>query len=148
MRLPLSVVLLLTSTSLSAFAQYQQPQNQQPQNQQPHYQWGKPKPPITGACFYKDSNFRGDYFCMKLGDNWPYMPSGFNDKITAIRLFNGAQVRIFNDSNFKGVNSRITRDVSDLHHYKLPDNPSKNWNDRISSMAVYRANDGWDRGHP
>jgi len=29
-----------------------------------------------------------------------------------------------------------------------PDNRSKNWNDRISSMAVYRANDEWDRGHP
>jgi hypothetical protein len=76
------------------------------------------------------------------------MPSGFNDKIRAIRLFSGAQVRIFNDSNFRGVNSRINRDVSDLSYYKLSSNPSKNWNDRISSMAVYRANDSWDRGHP
>ncbi len=57
-------------------------------------------------------------------------------------------MRIFNDSNFRGVDSRINHDVSDLHYYKLPDNPSKNWNDRISAMAVYRANDSWDRGHP
>ena len=97
----LITLLLLTFTSLSAIAQYQQPQ----------YQWGRPKPPKTGACFYKDSNFRGDYFCLKLGDNWSSMPSGFNDKITAIRLFSGAQVRVFNDNNFKGVNTRITRDV-------------------------------------
>jgi hypothetical protein len=76
------------------------------------------------------------------------MPPGFNDKITAIRLFNGAQVRIFGDDNFRGINSRIRHDVSDLHNVPRPDNRSKNWNDRISSMAVYRANDEWDRGHP
>jgi Peptidase inhibitor family I36 len=143
LRFALSAVLVLTFADLSAFAQYQQPQYQQPQ-----HQWGRPKPPKTGACFYKDANFSGDYFCMKLDENWSSMPPGFNDKITAIRLFNGAQVRIFVDSNFRGANSRISRDVSDLHHLRVPNDPSRNWNDRVSSLAVYRANDNWDRGHP
>jgi len=145
-RSALSAVLLMTITSLPALAQY--PGQGQGQYPQPHPQWGHPRPPKAGACFYKDSNYRGDYFCLKLGENWRSMPPGFNDKITAIRLFNGAEVRIFGDDNFRGINSRIRRDVTDLHNVPRPDNRSKNWNDRISSMAVYRANDEWDRGHP
>lgn len=128
-----SALLLLSISSLPAFAQYQ---------------WGRPKPPQTGACFYKDSNFNGQYFCLKLGQNWPSMPSGFNDKISSIRLFNGAQVRIFNDVDFRGVSARIRRDVNDLHYYRMPNDPSRNWNDRVSAISVYRANDAWDRNHP
>jgi hypothetical protein len=129
----LGAVLLLSVLSLPAFAQYQ---------------WGRPKPPATGACFYRDANFRGDYFCMKLGDTWAVLPSGFNDTISSIRVFNGAQVRIFNDSNFRGPNSRISRQVNDLARLPLPGNRAKNWNDRVSSISVYRANDAWDRSHP
>jgi hypothetical protein len=135
MRFPtmLGPILLLAVASLPAAAQYQ---------------WGRPKPPATGACFYRDGFFRGDYFCLKLGDTWPSLPRGFNDQISSIRIFNGAQVRIFNDVNFRGPNSRIPRSVQDLTRLPIPGNPSKNWNDRISSIAVYRANDAWDRGHP
>ena len=85
---------------------------------------------------------------MRQGENWPALPGGFNDGISSIRVFNGAQVRIFNNSNFGGVNVRIRRSVPDLRGLRLPDNPSKTWNDRISSLAVYRAHDEWDRRHP
>jgi hypothetical protein len=57
-------------------------------------------------------------------------------------------VRIFNDTNFRGVNVRIPRSANDLARLPIPGNPNKNWNDRISSISVYRANDAWDRGHP
>ena len=136
---------LLSVVTVPLMAQYPPPP---PQSPPPGYRWGHPKVPSTGACFYKDAYFNGEYFCMKLGQNWPSMPSGFNDKISSIRLFNGAQVRIFNDNNFSGVNSRINRDVQNLKQLMLPSDTSKSWNDRISSLAVYRANDSWDRGHP
>ena len=145
-RSALSAVLLLTFTSLPALAQY--PGQGQGQYPQPHPQWGHPRPPKAGACFYKDSNFRVYFFFFNLFYNWLSMPPGFNDKITAILLFNVVFVFFFCDDNFRGINSRIRRDVSDLHNVPRPDNRSKNWNDRISSMAVYRANDEWDRGHP
>ena len=132
-RISLGPVLLLLVASLPAFAQYQ---------------WGRPKPPQTGACFYKDGGFRGDYFCLKLGDTWASLPRGFNDTISSIRIFNGAQVRVYSDSNFGGPNSRIMRSTPDLTRLPLPGNPAKHWNDRISSIAVYRARDAWDRGHP
>ena len=132
LRFLLTAVLFLSFASL-AFGQYK---------------WGHPRPPKTGACFYKDSDFRGDYFCLKLGERWPSMPGGFNDRISSIRLFRGARVRIFVDSDFRGANLRIDHDINDLRAIRLPDNTSKTWNDRISSLAVHADRDDWDRGHP
>jgi len=132
-RSALGAFLFLSILALPAFAQHE---------------WGRPRPPQTGACFYKDPDFGGEYFCLRRGENWSSMPPGFNDRISSIRLFHGAQVRIFNDPEFRGVNSRIRRDVNDLRRFRLPTDPSRTWNDRISSISVYRANDEWDRGHP
>lgn len=111
-------------------------------------QWGRPHPPRSGACFYKAGNFEGDYFCLKAGDRWPSMPSGFNDQISSIRVFGPARVRIFNDSNFRGINVRLDQSIDSLLRIRLPENPSKSWNDRISSIAVYMDHDDWDRRHP
>ena len=61
-RFVLTVVLLLSAASLPALAQNDQ------------RQWGRPHPPETGACFYKESYFRGDYFCMKEGEQWSTLP--------------------------------------------------------------------------
>lgn len=125
-------ILLLLFTSLPAIAQYQ---------------WGTPHPPKLGACFYHGENFKGDYFCMKEGERWPSVPDGFNDKITSIRVFGTARVRIFNDSNFKGVNFYVDHNVKDLRSTPVSDNPSKTWNNRISSIAVFpQSKDEW--GHP
>src|SRR5450755_1484939 len=79
-----AAVLLLFVTSLPAFAQWE---------------WGRPHPPKTGACFYKDSGFRGDYFCLQVGERWPSLPAGFNDKISSIQVFRGGRVRLFNNNN-------------------------------------------------
>lgn len=125
-RRALVVVLLLFTASLPALAQWQ---------------WGRPHPPHAGACFYKDSHFQGDYFCLRAGERWPSMPAGFNDKITSVRVFGGARLRVFNGDDFRGANFLVVRDVYDLRRIALAENPSKNWNDRISSIAVF------DRGH-
>ena len=133
LRFAFTAVLFLSFASLPSFAQYR---------------WGRPHPPRTGACFYKDSEFRGDYFCLKVGERWPNMPPGFNDKISTIRVFNGARVRVFQDADFRGRSLRIDHDVDNLKEIRLPDNPSKSWNDRISAIAVHGDRDEWDRNHP
>ena len=131
MRLSLITLALLCLTTLPAVAQ----------------QWGRPHPPRMGACFYREAGFVGDYFCMKVGERWPTMPPGFNDRISSIRVFNGAVVRLFEDSNFAGDRVRIQNDVDNLKNVRLRRDPSRNWNDRVSALAVVRDHDDWDRGH-
>ena len=128
-RIAAITAVLLLAASLPAFAQWD---------------WGRPRPPRSGACFYKDNNFRGDYFCLKDGDRWPSMPRGFNDRITSIRVFGRARLRVFADENFSGASLLLDHNVDDLHRIPVSDNRSRSWNDRISSIAVFRDRDEWE----
>jgi hypothetical protein len=98
--------------------------------------WGSGPRPGRGACFYQDLNFSGQYFCVESGRNYALLPPGFNDRITSIRVFGGAEVAVFNDTNFRGVSALTRGDVPDLRRWRLPTDPSRNWNDRISSITV------------
>jgi hypothetical protein len=110
--------------------------------------WGRPSAPGQGACFYRNINFGGDYFCMRAGDRYPSLPRGFNDQISSIRVFGGAQARIFNDVNFRGSSSVTPRNVNDLRRWQVPGS-NRNWNDRISAIAVFgRGGDQWLRPTP
>jgi|WetSurMetagenome_2_1015567.scaffolds.fasta_scaffold18410_3 hypothetical protein len=132
-RFALSAMILLFVASLPMLAQHE---------------WGRPHPPQSGACFYSEGGFRGDYFCLSNGERWPAMPPGFNDRISSIRVFGGTRLRIFSDNNFSGISGMIDHNVFDLHIFRLPDYSGKNWNERISSIAVFREHDEWDRREP
>jgi len=98
--------------------------------------WGRGRRPDAGVCFYRDPNFRGDYFCMERGMSYESLPPGFNDRISSVRTFRGAEVSIFNDSNFRGVNAATRESIPDLRYWRLPTDPNRSWNDRISSIQV------------
>ncbi len=90
--------------------------------------WGRTAPvPRQGACFYEDSGFRGDYFCLARGDRYESLPRGFNDRISSVRVF-GSAVQIFRDSDFRGRSTEIRRDVSNLRG---------SWKDTVSSIRVF-----------
>ena len=92
--------------------------------------WGRdPRMPREGACFYRDVNFSGDYFCLPRGASFTTLPRGFEDQISSIRVLRTAGVMVFRDRDFDGRLARITSDVSDLRRGV--------WNDRISSIRVY-----------
>ena len=115
------------------------------------WRWGRPRPPSSGACFYRDVGFQGDFFCLKEGDRWPVLPRGFNDSVSSIRAFGGARLRIFYDNNFQGPSLLIDRDLGDLRRVPVGDRRGS-WNDRISAIAVFRDRDEWaprdrDRGY-
>ena len=97
--------------------------------------WGHGPRPGRGACFYKDVNFGGEYFCMQAGQAYGYLPPGFNDKISSIRVFH-ASVSFFNDHDFTGVSGQTRRSLSNLKAWPLPTDPRRTWNDRISSIQV------------
>jgi hypothetical protein len=89
--------------------------------------WGRPQVPSVGVCFYRDSDFRGDYFCARRGSS-AEVPPGANDQISSIRLFGDAEVVVFRDINYQGSSRVFERDVRDLRR--------SGWNDRISSFTV------------
>lgn len=105
--------------------------------QGPPLVWGRGRRPKIGACFYRDPNFRGDYFCIERGMSYESLPPGFNDRITSIRVAGGAEVAIFNDTNFRGVNAASREGIRDLRYWRLPTDPNRSWNDRISSIQVH-----------
>jgi hypothetical protein len=90
--------------------------------------WGRNEPmPREGACFYEDVNFRGQYFCVPRGATYAALPRGFNDKISSVKVF-GAEVRVFQDRDFRGRSREIRGDAANLRG---------DWKDDVSSIRVF-----------
>jgi hypothetical protein len=100
--------------------------------------WGRPDFPRNGACFFRDPNFKGDYFCVKAGRDYSSLPSGMNDRISSIQVFGDAEVTVFQDSRFEGRSTRFLGDVRNLK--------SEGWNDLLSSLRVRGRQGGGGRG--
>jgi len=98
--------------------------------------WGSDRPPRDGVCFYEYADYRGDYFCVRTGEDLGSLPPGTNDRISSIRVFGRAEVTVFRNDRFGGPSARIDYDVPNLR---------ESWNDRISSIRVRRTSYG-DRG--
>jgi len=105
--------------------------------------WGREDFPSTGACFFRDANFRGDYFCAGAGRGYSSLPSGMNDQISSIQVFGDAEVTIFQDDRFGGRSTDFRHDVRNLK--------DEGWNDRLSSLRVrsrrYGGGGHGDGGH-
>jgi hypothetical protein len=101
--------------------------------------WGHAKFPREGVCFFKDPNFRGDYFCADAGDSMSSVPDDMNDRISSIRIFGPAEVIVFRDVRFGGDSTRFRGDIGNLK--------DEGWNDRISSIRVRDSYDN-DQGRP
>ena len=96
--------------------------------------WGRPNTPREGACFYRDPNFRGSYFCARVGEDIAIMGRQMNDQISSIRTFGDTEVTIFQDPRFRGRWTRLEDDVRNLRR--------EGWNDSLSSVRINR---GWGR---
>jgi hypothetical protein len=96
--------------------------------------WGYEPVPRDGACFYKDKDYGGQYFCVPAGGDVASMPGGMNDSISSIRVFGRTEVRVFRDIRYEGNSSRFDYDVRDLRN--------EGWNDKISSIRVRGAGYG------
>jgi Protein of unknown function (DUF3011)/Peptidase inhibitor family I36 len=90
--------------------------------------WGR-----GGACFYRDRNFGGNYFCLRRGEVRDEL-GDLGDDISSIRVFGGARVSVFNDRNFRGGSGRTGSDIPDLRQWRF--HSDHTWNNRISSVRV------------
>jgi hypothetical protein len=102
--------------------------------------WSSPggRPPSgirSGACFFTNYNFAGNYFCLQRGQR-TNTPGGFNNSISSIQIFGGSRVTIYSYPNLTGKQTTVGRSVPDMRRLVTPGTNGGNWNDRISSMRV------------
>ena len=91
---------------------------------------GPPSSPVSAnlVCFYEHVNFGGASFCANRGSQDARLASGWNDRISSIRVGPGSGgVYVCRDSFFQGQCDFYNRDVTKL---------SGNRNDSISSYRV------------
>jgi hypothetical protein len=84
--------------------------------------------PTEGVCFYSDSNYLGDRFCVNIDIGWLGML--WNDRISSVKVTPGYEFTLFNDANFTGNALSCGCDVPNLPQY--------NFNDIASSVRVIR----------
>ena len=96
--------------------------------------WNQRPFPRAGACFFTDSRFRGDRFCVNRGERLDRLPENFGDNISSLQVFGGARVTVFNDRDFRGGRQEFRNSIDDLGTQPFRDGHT--WNNRISSLAV------------
>jgi hypothetical protein len=106
--------------------------------------WGRPPVPSSGACFYKETNFRGDYFCVRNGQSYSNLPPGFNDRIYSLRVFGRTPVSVYVDNNFRGAQATTRRNIRDLRNWRTSEGGT--WGGRLSSIRVGTGGPGWGGG--
>ena len=87
-------------------------------------------------CIYEDIDYRGRYECFDTGDEvadfgrW----SGWNDRISSIRVNGVARVTLYRDINFRGDRITIDRSVYDLRRLRMTS--SMSWDNQASSLDI------------
>jgi len=95
-----------------------------------------PREPRDGICVYEHAAFQGRSYCWSEGEEIRDLArlSNWNDRISSIRLFGRARVMVFRDSEFRGENLIVDRDIADLARLRM--SLLLAWNDQISSLRV------------
>lgn len=79
------------------------------------------------VCFYKSKNFNGSSLCVEPGDSDDSLPGNWDDNISSIEVFGGAEVLVCRDEDLEGACANITSSKKSL--------PSS-LDNRISSYEV------------
>ncbi len=96
--------------------------------------WSGGATPRSGACFYEDANYRGQYFCVQSGNSLDSLPRNVRDAISSVRVYGRAEVDVFDGDVFRGQTGRFDSDMQNLAR--------ENWNDMIRSLRVRGGNGG------
>jgi uncharacterized protein YraI len=59
-------------------------------------------PPQPRACFYTGKNYTGKSVCVTAGTSKRFVGNVWNDKVSSVRLYNGASVTMCQHSNYGG----------------------------------------------
>jgi hypothetical protein len=72
---------------------------------------------------------------MRRGEAFPSL-SDYGDRISSMRVFGGARVTVYNDRNYSNGQDRTRHDFPDLRQWRMSQDRSHTWNNRISSIRV------------
>jgi hypothetical protein len=90
--------------------------------------WDTGNMPRNGICFYTDSNYRGENYCVNGREIIGNVGERFNDRISSIRLHGSARrVVVYEHENFGGARRVFSGDVPNLGQF----------NDKISSVEIW-----------
>ena len=88
--------------------------------------WGSNNQPRNGACFYTNSEYRGESFCLDSNERVSSVGGHYNDRISSIQIFGRARVTIYKHANYGGSHRTYTDDAPHLG----------NLNDEITAIEV------------
>lgn len=71
-------------------------------------------PPSARVCFFENAGFTGASFCVDDGQTYATLPAGWDNRITSIRVEQGASVQVCRDTNFGGWCEQLTANVPQL----------------------------------
>jgi len=88
------------------------------------------------VCVFEEINFRGRYDCFDSGDEIADLArfSGWNDRISSIRVWGVARVTLYRDINFRGDRITVDHDIADLRRLRMTS--TLNWDNQISSFDI------------
>jgi hypothetical protein len=88
------------------------------------------RPSRDRVCVYDAPNYGGRSQCWEAGQDERNLNrvSGWNDRISSIRVFGRARVELYRDADYRGERLRLDRDQPDLG--------AINWGDQISSFQI------------
>ncbi len=92
--------------------------------------------PRRGACFYEDSGYRGNHFCLESGAREPRLQNGWNDRVRSVRVFGGARISLYSDEDFRGAFLGLAADIPDLRDFFYFDRTLREWSYAVSSIRV------------
>ncbi len=92
---------------------------------------------------YQNADYRGNALVVYAGEELENL-SGLtfegggtlNDRISSIRVEDGAEVYVYENAGCRGAVMRLTENARDLTGRLMPNSVSASWNDRISSLRV------------
>lgn len=87
------------------------------------------RPARDRVCVFEDANFGGRSQCWEIDEEEDNLAgTGWNDRISSIRVFGRARVEVYRDARYRGERLRLDRDAPDLG--------AMNWGDQISSFQI------------
>lgn len=66
------------------------------------------------VCFYKSKNFQGSALCTEPGDSDDSLPGAWDNNISSIEVFGGAEVLVCRDEDLEGTCANITSSKKSL----------------------------------